>query len=254
MATISEDQDQELEALQAIYPKELVILSQVPGDVRFAIKIKCDDDGSQPAQQSDEEEETEYIDPEKDFSVSLEFILPEEYPNEVPSILIQDRSLNIMMTDEEELLSLLDSQAKDNLGMVMSFTLIQSACEWLNRRKDEDAARKKEAEERRLKELEEAENRKFEGTRVTVESFMRWKLAFDEEMAQLKIKRKVKSEVGRLTGRELFERDQTMADSDLKFLGDDKDVSYDDQGVKVDTSLFDDEDIDDEDYVPDEDD
>ena len=257
MTSISEDQEQELEALQAIYPNELSIISQVVGDVRFSVLLKCEGDAD-PSNNtitnddSDEEEVTVEVD-NKDFSVSLEFILPEEYPNEVPSILIRDRSPNILPSDEDELLSLLNEEAKQNLGMVMVFTLLQIGSEWLNKRKDEDEARRKEIEERRLREIEEAENKKFEGTRVTVESFMKWKTAFDEEMTEIKRKLKEKENVKKLTGRELFEKDKTLNESDLKFLEDDKDVSYDDAGVKVDTSLFDDDDIDDEDYDPDQD-
>jgi hypothetical protein len=260
MAVLSEDQEQELEALQAIYPNELTILSQVPGDVRFSVLLKCEGDADDNKKidktndDSDDDDDVVVSNTDKVFSVSLEFILPEEYPNDVPSILIQDRSDNILTSDEEELLSLLNEEAKQNLGMVMVFTLIQIGSEWLNRRKDEDEARKKELEERRLREIEEAENKKFEGTRVTVESFLKWKEAFDEEMNEIKRKNKEKESTKRLTGRELFEKDKTLNESDLKFLEDDKDVSYDDQGVKVDTSLFDDEDVDDEDYDPDEDD
>lgn len=257
MGVISEDQEQELEALQAIYPNELSILSQIPGDVRFSIKLQSEDsDGghNRTAQNKGSDDEDEAVGSDKLFSVTLEFILSEEYPDEVPSILIQDRSPNIFVSDEEELLSLLNQEAEQNLGMVMAFTLAQIAVEWLNKRKDEDDARKKQKEEQRLREIEEAEQKRFEGTRVTVESFMNWKMAFEEEMAQLKAKERAKIDTGnRLSGRELFEKDRTLNESDLKFLEDDKDISYDDTGVKVDTALFDDDDIDDEDYDPDED-
>ncbi|GBO04065.1 hypothetical protein AVEN_141442-1 [Araneus ventricosus] len=73
---------------------------------------------------------------------------------------------------------------------------------------------------------------RFEGVRVTVESFMTWKVKFDQEMAELK-KIQAKEEVAskKLTGRELFEKDKTLVDSDLKFLQDEGEV-------KVDESLF----------------
>lgn len=45
------------------------------------------------------------------------------------------------------------------------------------------------------------EQKKFEGTRVTVESFLSWKAAFDAEMTQLrKIQQKDECVTGRLTG------------------------------------------------------
>ena len=130
----------------------------------------------------------------------------------------------------------------------MVFTLVTSASEWLSRRVEGDAQRRQAAEAQRKQELEEAENRKFEGTRVTVESFMKWKLLFDEEMSEtLKLKKHGDKSGGKLTGRELFEKDHTLNESDLQFMEEDKDISYDDAGVKVDTSLFD------EDFEEDED-
>lgn len=245
--SISEDQAQELEALQAIYPNEITVISQVPGDVRFTVRIKSDDSSSNNTSEDTDESD-------KEFSVGLEFILPEEYPNEVPSILIFERSATLMLSDEDELLNLLNEEAKQLVGCVMVFNLVTIGIDWLNRRKDEDEERRRQAEELRLKQLEEEENRKFEGTRVTVESFLRWKLAFDEEMATLKKQqlKNAREAIGnKLTGRELFEKDRTLNESDLKFLEEDKDISFDDAGVKVDTALFD-ENIDDEDFGEDD--
>jgi hypothetical protein len=83
--------------------------------------------------------------------------------------------------------------------------------------------------------------RKFEGTRVQVETFLAWKAKFDAEMAEIKAKKnaKMKDNVQKLTGefldvyictcvlitcisyivgKELFMRDHTLDDSDVKFL------------------------------------
>ena len=51
---------------------------------------------------------------------------------------------------------------------------------------DEIERRKIEAEEKRKQEEEEAARKKFQGTRVTVESFLQWKAKFDEELEALK--------------------------------------------------------------------
>ena len=232
----SEDQDQELEALEAIYPNEITVICKEPGDLRFTILLTCDDVKTS-AGDDDEDKNV--------FSVLIEFLLPENYPHEVPSILILE-SQNLMPADEEELLQLLNDEAHESRGTVMIFTLVSMGSEWLRRRTEEDAQRKQDAEARRLREIEEAENKKFEGTRVTVESFMKWKLQFDEEMIQMKKKKLALEKSGKLTGRELFEKDQSLNQSDLKFIEDDRDISYDDTGVKVDTALFD-EDFEDED-------
>lgn len=62
--------------------------------------------------------------------------------------------------------------------------------------------------------------RRFEGTRVTVESFLSWKEKFDEEMGYTKRKELADREGKKLTGRELFMTDKTLDQSDLKFLDD----------------------------------
>ena len=53
---------------------------------------------------------------------------------------------------------------------------------------------------------------------MTVETFMKWKLAFDEEFVSKRKARKIDAASKKLTGRELFLQDKTMNESDLKFL------------------------------------
>ena len=70
----------------------------------------------------------------------------------------------------------------------------------MEKRKLEEIARKKQEEE-------EAARKKFEGTRVTVESFLIWKEKFDAELESLKTaaQRKAEAELkGRMTGRLSF--------------------------------------------------
>lgn len=62
--------------------------------------------------------------------------------------------------------------------------------------------------------------KRFEGTRVTVESFLRWKENFDAEMGHKKRQESVEHDGKKLTGRELFMTDKTLNQSDLKFLDD----------------------------------
>ena len=85
---------------------------------------------------------------------------------------------------------------------------------------------------------------------MTVESFLKWKAAFDKEMAELKRSKAEKAEK-KLTGKQLFERDENLYQSDLQLLNE--------EAIEVDESLFqnlDDLDLEDdgEEYVPGEDD
>ena len=57
--------------------------------------------------------------------------------------------------------------------------------------------------------------RRLEGTKVTVESFMAWKAKFDEErLSQKEVVVKEK----RLTGKELFLQNISLNESDLQFI------------------------------------
>lgn len=104
---------------------------------------------------------------------------------------------------------------------------MSTANEWLNNEWDEELRRREEEKEKKILEAEEAEKKKFHGTPVTVENFLKWKAEFDAEMALLK-KPDKEDKDKKLTGREVFLMDKSMIDSDLKFLED----------VKVDESLF----------------
>ncbi|GIY69967.1 RWD domain-containing protein 1 [Caerostris extrusa] len=198
MTDYKEEQRNEIEALESIYSNELKIVSD---------------------------------DPEYSFTVDIKTESLKHDPDDYSKI--------FCMTEE-------------NLGMVMVYTLVSEASEWLNKKIVTSSSEKKEAEERRIREAEEEEKSKlsisinyfpttafhiFEPfiiwpVRVTVESFMSWKAKFDQEVAELK-KLQAKDEVvsKKLTGRELFEKDRSLVDSDLQFLQDEGEV-------KVDESLF----------------
>lgn len=211
-----EEQKNEIEALEAIYPDELKIISEDP-EFCFSVDIRT---------------EALRDSPEKYMAVSVKFTYVPTYPDETPVIEIAD-SEDVEDDDIDALLEFLQNKVEENLGMVMVFTLVSEATEWLNKRLVDNITQQKLEEELKQKRLEEEERNRFEGKRVTVESFMTWKVKFDQEMAELK-KIQAKEEVisRKLTGRELFEKDQSLVDSDLQFLQEGE------EEVKVDESLF----------------
>lgn len=213
----TEEQHNEIEALDSIYCGEMEIVTQEPTCV-FIIPVKSDD--------YDEESMVGIM-------ARLKFEYTPEYPEELPLIDF-DSAEGLDDSQQESLLSHLKSQAEENIGMVMIFTLVSAAQEWLNNLNDETRRLNEEMEEKRLRDEEEAERKRFEGTRVTVESFLAWKKAFDLEMGINREKEK-EEKSKKLTGRELFLRDKSLNESDLKFLEEGGD------SVKVDESLFDEE-------------
>ncbi|XP_017878152.1 RWD domain-containing protein 1 [Ceratina calcarata] len=208
-----DEQRNEIEALESIYCGELEILVIEPYHT-FAIPIK-----------------TEEYDPDtgNGLGCRLEFTYTANYPDEPLLVSIEEQE-NFEEGGDEKLKEHLVEQMNENLGMVMVFTLVSAAQEWLNVQWDRIKLKREESAAKKLKEEEELERKKFEGTRVTVETFMKWKEKFDEQMGYTKKRELAEREGKKLTGRELFMTDKTLDQSDLKFL--------DDDSVKVDESLF----------------
>lgn len=221
MTDFKQEQLEELEAIESIYSEEIDIIDDSPH--RFTIPVKTDD--------YDEDEDTGRF-------VLLKFTFTRKYPSEAPLVEFEE-SINIDDEHLDELLDHLKELIEENLGMQMIFTLVSGAIEWLGEKNDqikndiEEAAKKKKDIE------DEDERKKLEGTKVTIESFLAWKVEFDAWRFENKL---VKEKTGKekLTGRELFMTDKSLNDSDIKFLANTGDVA-----ISVDESLFEDmEDLD----------
>lgn len=103
--------------------------------------------------------------------------------------------------------------------MPVIFTLASTLSEQLSIESETRHIRQRENLERKQREEEEAEQKRFEGTRVTVETFIKWKVKFDAEQAELNKLIKVDDvDLKKLTGRQLFEKDRSLYDSDIKFI------------------------------------
>ncbi|CAG9767992.1 unnamed protein product [Ceutorhynchus assimilis] len=227
-----EEQKSEIEALESIYYGDFQIIALEP--YKFSVPIKTDD-----------------YDDDTDAGLCCDLVITytPKYPEEAPIIEIENAE-NFEEKYEAMLLEHLAEQVKENLGMVMVFTLVSAAQEWLHTKYENAKTAKEEREAKALKELEEAERKRFEGTRVTIETFLKWRQEFEAELGIDKKRELAEKEGRKLTGRELFMTDNTLNESDLKFL-DEADR------VKVDESLFQDlddldlDDEDDEDFDPD---
>lgn len=102
---------------------------------------------------------SEEYDPEIEnngLACNLVFTYTPKYPEEAPIMEIQDTE-NFQEGYETQLLDYLKEQAKENVGMVMIFTLVSSAQEWLNVRWESVKKITDEAAAKKLMEEEEAE-------------------------------------------------------------------------------------------------
>lgn len=152
----------------------------------------------------------------------LQVRYPEDYPEKAPHLDILappnaalHEHFNVA-EDREQLLASLHETIEENLGMAMIFTIVSTlkdaAEQLVQDRKDVVV---KEQEEIAAA-AEREENKKFHGTAVTPETFLKWRAGFikemeeekqreeDERLAELK-KAKIK-EPARLTGRQLWEQ------------------------------------------------
>ncbi|XP_067951203.1 RWD domain-containing protein 1-like [Watersipora subatra] len=215
-----EEQIGEIEALESIYPDELEVLETKPYHI-FTITTR-----SQETHETERQQDA--------VGCVLTFTFTPKYPDEAPLMEVDSEVLNEERISE--LMTLKESLVEENLGMSMIFAIVASVIEKMNEYFDENTKNREEAIERAIKLAEEAERKKFEGTKCTVENFMAWKIKFDEEKRLERKALKMKEpDANKLTGYELFMRDQTLDDSDLKLL-DPEDIGM----VDVDESLFDD--------------
>lgn len=180
-------------------------------ETEFRIKVSLDvlDDGETPEDQEPPSFllAVRYPDDYPDAAPHLDIIAP---PNAAPH-----PHFNVG-DDRDTLLADLGDTIQENLGMAMVFTLYstlkEAAEQLIQDRKDADARAKEEV----LLAAEREENKKFHGTPVTPETFLKWREGFlremeeqrareeEERLAELK-KARVKEPV-KLTGRQLWEK------------------------------------------------
>lgn len=231
-----EQQEQEIEALEAIYSEEEIhVACRDYPNIELSIELKSN----------------QYEDPtDDDFDVSLGIEFPEKYPDEIPIITLS--GIEDAFSEERiaESINKLQSVAEENLGMVMVFAIVSALQDEIGELVEVKKQAKEEIKEIE-KEKKEAESRKkFEGTIVTPDSFRAWKDKFDDERrAEIDAaeKERLASLAGRLTGRQLFLRDATLSLSDVTLIG-----AQDE--VEIDESLFDNEELEGLDMDSDEDD
>lgn len=207
-----DEQKQELEVLESIYPDELEILSEAHFTIRVALDTETD----------------------RKHILLLDVRLPETYPEVVPSLNVEvveeeieetysdldddddddAKFVSLAETTEFEkedrtiLIARLNEEAELNVGMPSIFAIaaiLKDEAELLFQRKV-DAAQKAYDEELLAKEAEE--QKKFHGTKVTKDSFENWRRIFRAEMKidDLIREKLEKMHNGKMTGREIFEK------------------------------------------------
>ncbi|KAJ5297642.1 hypothetical protein N7508_007891 [Penicillium antarcticum] len=202
-----EDQIEEREVLDSIFPDEITDISETSYRVSISLDV--------PEYDGDESEMPVII---------LEVSYPEAYPDVAPDLNISSPHdapkhprLDVQ-EDRDQLLQSLEPTIEENMGMAMVFTLVSALKEnaetLVTERANEAQAEKDKVAAKR----EEEENRKFHGTPVTIESFLEWSTKFKKEIedeetrlreekeADDKKKKTTVKEEKKLTGRQLWEK------------------------------------------------
>ncbi|KAJ1799790.1 rwd domain-containing protein [Coemansia sp. RSA 2399] len=239
-----EEQQNEIDILQSIYPTEFEEIATDP--YKYSIRIQIED-----------EEEI------RPCVVSLVIEYTPTYPDELPEfdLLLEEddeeedakplteTDATLSDVDIEDMKAKAREIAEESIGMAMVFGMASTLKEVCAERLREKTEALKRIREQRIKREIEAEQAKFVGTLVTRANFLEWKEKFERESEELKqadqsntgdsrgaARRALAGGAagskydGKLSGRELFEQDRVLAQSDSKFIAD--------GDVSVDASLF----------------
>lgn len=214
-----EEQLQELEVLESIYPDELVKES----DTRFSITISLDTNTTRA------------------HRALLEVQYPEDYPETAPTLTVtvdadeddddddedDDDDLNqvrdlaeeivLDRDDVKQLEAQLAEEVEMNLGMPMVFALATKLKDDAELRFTQKVAAAQAQYDREIMEREKKEQQKFIGTPVTKELFAEWRAKFRKEMKiderdQLRFQQ---MHQGKMLGKEVFEKGLAGDDDDL---------------------------------------
>jgi hypothetical protein len=159
----------------------------------------------------------------------LQVSYPEAYPDVAPDleILAPPKAPKYPRFDIQEdrarLLEALQPSIEENtdMGEVMIFTLVNTLKESAETLISERVAASRAQREMEIVKADEEENRKFQGTLVTRETFLEWRERFRKEMEEAEQKRREEKEgeekkkkpsareEKRLTGRQLWEKGLT---------------------------------------------
>jgi hypothetical protein len=146
---------------------------------------------------------------------------PEDYPDTPPELVLAappnapSHPYFSVADDQEQLRQSLSLAIEENIGMAMVFSLVSTLKESAEQLVADRRAVVAKVKEDAMLAVEREENKKFHGTLVTRETFLRWRESFlndmeeervreeDERLAELK-KARVKEPV-KLTGKQLWE-------------------------------------------------
>jgi hypothetical protein len=200
----AEEQAAELEALEAIFMDDFVLLegANAARGARFDISVESD--------------------AAKGVKLVASFEHPKNYPDE-PIIVTVNSTGHLSAASRKELQAHVQKVAVENVGIPSVFTVCEEMKVWAGEHlgdaddatdSDTDGA-EFETRDTQAQPKVDVVSSKAIGTPVTVESFMAWREKFLEEMERAKsAEARAKEASTKLTGRELFEQSKAVVSAD----------------------------------------
>lgn len=201
-----EEQQEEREVLESIFPDEITDLNESEYRISMVLDLPSQDEEATPP------------------TLLLNVRYPEAYPDEAPILDItqppnaaKHQHLDIQ-EDKARLLEALAPTIEENMGMAMIFTVYSTLKDSAELLITERMNAVEAQQEMAAREAEAEENRKFEGEKVTRESFIKWMADFKREQEEAKKKAEEEAEAAdkkkrggkveekKLTGKQLWEQ------------------------------------------------
>ncbi|TIC09367.1 kinase-like protein [Wallemia mellicola] len=198
---------EEYEVLESIYPEELERIS-------------------------DRELKITTIPDEEIVKTDLRITYTEQYPNELPDFEIEVLEGTLDDKEKDGLVEQLNEIGQESLGMPLVFSLASALKDGISQLVQDREQMKEQAESDRKQAEIEKELERTRGTQITRENFLEWRsqyiaernaeIARKEEAELSKLANKEREELRkwntRKSGRQLFEKDRTLADSDATLM------------------------------------
>lgn len=204
-----EEQKEEREVLDSIFPDEITDISETSYRVSISLDLPTH---APPLEDSDDQ-----------LMMLLNVSYPDTYPDVAPNLDITappnapKYPLLDIQADKSQLLDSLSASIEESLGMAMVFTLVSTLKETAEQLMADRQRQEEEIVAVAARQKEEVENRKFHGEKVTRERFIEWREKFkkemeekekvkkDEEESEMKGKKTVKVDEKKMSGRQLWE-------------------------------------------------
>ncbi|KAG0143308.1 hypothetical protein CROQUDRAFT_48976 [Cronartium quercuum f. sp. fusiforme G11] len=166
------------------------------------------------------------------LEVELDLTLTEGYPNEIPLMEIRGRVGELSNEERSLLMEKLLESANESLGDAMVYNIYSVLRQELGQVLSDRQIERKRFEEEELRAAEEKEKSRAKGTPVTKETFLVWRAKFSKEIKLKEIKEQdeklkalqpkerdeLKKALNKLTGRQLFESNRALVNSDASLL------------------------------------